>query len=59
MGWITGLNDASAVRSASKLVKWSAPVWSGDDLFADFSEIGDYLGIIIPIAIASSSATLM
>jgi hypothetical protein len=25
----------------------------------DFSEIGDYLGIIIPIAIASSSATLM
>jgi len=49
LGWASGLNKASTVDEAAELVKWWGPVWSASDLFRDFSEVKDYLGIVIPI----------
>lgn len=49
LGWASGLNEKATVNEASKLVKWWGPVWSAGDLFRDFSEVKDYLGIVIPI----------
>jgi len=43
----------------AKLVKWWGPDWSADDLFADFGEVADYLGIVIPIGISAAATTLM
>jgi AGZA family xanthine/uracil permease-like MFS transporter len=59
LGWATGLNKGSDVEAAAELVKWYGPDWSADDLFADFSEVGDYLGIVIPIGISATATTLM
>jgi len=59
LGWSTGLNDGDKVDAALDLVKWWGPVWSADDLFDDFSEVKDYLGIVIPIGISAAATTLM
>jgi len=59
LGWASGLNKAKTVEEASKLVKWWGPTWSARDLFNDFSEVGDYLGIVIPIGISAAATTLM
>ncbi len=59
LGWATGLNDKRAVQDASKLVKWWGPVWTADELFQDFGEVKDYLGIVIPIGISAAATSLM
>lgn len=59
LGWATGLNDKQSTRDAAKLVKWWGPYWSANDLFADFSIVKDYLGIVIPIGISAAATTLM
>ena len=59
LGWATGLNDGDDVKRAKDLVKWWGPDWSGDDLFADFSDVKDYLGIVVPIGISAAATTLM
>lgn len=59
LGWATGLNDKQGVSDAAELVKWWGPVWSANDLFEDFSEVKDYLGIVIPIGISAGAGTLM
>lgn len=59
LGWASGLNDKQAVRDAAKLVKWWGPVWTADEMFQDFAEISDFLGIVIPIGISATATTLM
>jgi AGZA family xanthine/uracil permease-like MFS transporter len=59
LGWYSGLNDKQGVSDAAELVKWWGPVWSANDLFEDFSEVKDYLGIVIPIGISAGAGTLM
>ena len=59
LGWTSGLNNKQTVREAAKLVKWWGPTWSADELFADFGEVSDYLGIVIPIGISATATTLM
>lgn len=59
LGWASGLNEPETVKDASKLVKWWGPVWTATDLFQDFGEVGDYLGIVIPIGISAAATTLM
>jgi AGZA family xanthine/uracil permease-like MFS transporter len=59
LGWITGLNKGSEVQDAAKLVQWYGPDWSGNDLFSNFSDVSDYLGLVIPIAISATAITLM
>jgi AGZA family xanthine/uracil permease-like MFS transporter len=59
LGWATGLNKKEDVREASDLVKWWGLKWTGTELFEDFGEVVDYLGIVIPIGISASSSTLM
>jgi len=59
MGWATGLNKSEATANASKLVKWYGPTWTATEMFQDFSEIKNYLGIIIPLGISAAASTLM
>lgn len=59
LGWATGLNKGQTVQDAAKLVKWYGPDWSADELFANFDQIADYLGIVIPIGISATATTLM
>jgi len=59
LGWATGLNPPQATKDAAKLVKWWGPVWTAKDLFNDFGEVKDYLGIVIPIGISAAATTLM
>eukprot|EP00977_Amphora_coffeiformis_P025298 scaffold19220_cov180-Amphora_coffeaeformis.AAC.3 len=59
LGWATGLNEKQDVEDAAELVKWYGPDWSADDMFADFAEVGDYMGIVIPIGISATATTLM
>ena len=59
LGWATGVNEVSAVQDAAKLVKWWGPKWVADEMFADFSTIKDFLGIVIPIGISAAATTLM
>lgn len=59
LGWATGLNKKETVQDAADLVKWYGPDWSGNDLFADFGEVVDYLGIVIPIGISATATSLM
>merc|ERR1711988_204099 len=51
MGWATGVNTPDAVVDASASVKWYGATWCGGDVFAQFSLIPSYLGIIIPFGI--------
>ncbi|CAN0464065.1 unnamed protein product, partial [Scytosiphon promiscuus] len=59
LGWITGLNKSEAVDDAADLVKWHGPVWTGSEVFDNFGDTKDYLGIIFPIAIAAVGLSLM
>ena len=59
LGWATGLNKPEAVQQAATLVRWWGPDWSANELFADFGEVKDYLGIVIPIGISATATTLM
>ncbi|VEU39659.1 unnamed protein product [Pseudo-nitzschia multistriata] len=59
MGWITGLNKSEDVAKASKLVKWYGPTWTATEMFEDFSDLKNYLGIIIPLGISAAASTLM
>ena len=59
LGWATGLNQPETVQNAANLVKWYGPDWSAKELFEDFGEVKDYLGIVIPIAISATATTLM
>lgn len=54
-----GLNEPQATKDAAKLVKWWGPTWTATDMFSDFSLLGDYLGIVIPIGISAAASTLM
>jgi len=59
MGWATGLNKAEDVSKAANLVQWYGPTWTATEMFEDFAEIGNYLGIIIPLGISAATSTLM
>jgi adenine/guanine/hypoxanthine permease len=59
LGWATGLNTPEMVTDATTQVKWWGPDWSADELFQDFGLVQDYLGIVIPIALAATASTLM
>ncbi|CAM9100814.1 unnamed protein product [Discosporangium mesarthrocarpum] len=59
LGWITGLNKPETVRDARDLVVWYGPDWSGKELFANFGDVKDYLGIVFPIAVSAVSTSLM
>lgn len=53
------MNKPEATKEAAQLVRCWGPVWTASDLFSDFSEVKDYLGIVIPIGISAAATTLM
>merc|ERR1712227_790072 len=59
MGWATGVNTPDAVVDASASVKWYGATWCGGDVFAQFSLIPSYLGIIIPLGISATATSLL
>lgn len=59
LGWATGLNEAQDVVDASLLVGWWPPRFTAGDLFANFSLVSQYLGIVIPLGISAATSTLM
>jgi len=59
LGWASDLNKKQTVQDAAKLVKWWGPVWSAGEMFQDFNEVWDYMGIVIPIGISAAATTLM
>lgn len=56
LGWITGLNTGDQVDAAADNVKWWGPTWTADELFADFSLAGDYIGVIVPLGKQDSAS---
>lgn len=58
LGWITSLNQASAVRDAARLIKGYPPVFPIRDIFNHFHTISEYLSTTIPTAISIAIGTI-
>jgi AGZA family xanthine/uracil permease-like MFS transporter len=58
LGWITSLNQASAVREAIYLVKGYAPVFPIKEIFRHFNTISGCLSTTIPTAISIAIGTI-
>lgn len=58
LGWATSLNKSQAVRDASLVVKFYAPVFPIKAVFEHISEIGPYLSTTIPTAISIAIGTI-
>lgn len=59
MGWATGVNTPAATAAASESVKWYGASWCGADVFAQFGDIPNYLGTIIPLGISATATSLL
>ncbi|CAD7700422.1 unnamed protein product [Ostreobium quekettii] len=59
LGWATDLSKSEDVDDGADLVKWYGPDWSWTDLFADFSDMKDFIGTIIPLAIVAVASSMM
>ena len=58
VGWIYGLNNGDAVSNAADAMQ-TPGLWAGGAAFTGFSEMGPYLGTIIPISVAASFEDMM
>ncbi|CAF1171218.1 unnamed protein product [Rotaria sordida] len=58
LGWITSLNQISAVRDAAYLVKGYRPVFPIKQIFDHFNSISGYLSTTIPTAISIAVGTI-
>jgi AGZA family xanthine/uracil permease-like MFS transporter len=58
LGWITSLNQVSAVREAIYLVKGYPPVFPIKEIFRHFNAISGYLSTTIPTAISIAIGTI-
>lgn len=58
LGWADGVQTGDQLSDAADQVKWYG-LSSGGSAITDWSDVGDYLGTVIPVAIAAAAGTLM
>jgi AGZA family xanthine/uracil permease-like MFS transporter len=59
IGWIIGYNKSQDVQDAVDIVQWYGPTWTAPGLFDAFSDLKDYLGLVLPVSIAASATSLL
>jgi len=59
LGWADGLKTGEALSAAAEKVEFYGISGEGFSALGDWSAVGNYLGITVPVALAAASGTLM
>jgi len=59
LAWLDGVTDTDVVNDATEHIGAKRPQFYLIQIFDKFGDLGDYMGTIVPIAIAAAASTLM
>lgn len=59
IAWMDGVVDGDGVDASTEHVKWQGATATWSDAFNNLGDASEYIGLILPVAIASAVSTLM